>query len=365
MVALLKQFYLKKLASSALPLFIAFSCVAVKSVYALEKEEERQTLEGIIEQPQADSGIKKICQFDIENGFERFFLYTLYQIGGSTASRDGYNNYHFPISELKFPLNVYMFYTNLNLTFVDRITIHYALHVSLNNNVGTMVDSDWVPYPSIKTIYSESDARLDAIFNEVDLIARLFTVSFFSLKIGAGFMHQYMNFWCSNLEQESIYDSHSPTYIGNPQFIKLNGKCITYELQYYMLTLQLTPVFTIPIGKGTLEIITAIRFSPYVIAKDIDDHILRGKISKNDTVGAAFMPVLRISYMFYNRIFITAKFDYLYLAAKGEQKQSYYNPFLDPYTITNYIPGWFATIDSRIKSEQVSVSIGAGYSFEI
>ncbi len=362
MVVLLKQYYQKKSVNSALLLLIAFSFIAVNTAHADEKEENNQTLKGNIEQPQNDSAIRKIGQLDIENGFERYFFYTLYQIGGRTISRQGFSLYHFPISELKFPLQVYMFYANLNLSFIDRITIHYCVHKSLNNRVGKMEDSDWVPFPGIKTIFSESDARLNAVFTEADLAVRLFTVSFFSLKLGLGFMHQYMYYWCSNVEQVSIYDASSPIYIGSPEYLKLLGKIITYELQYYLFTMQITPVFKVPIGKGILEIAAAMRFSPYLKAKDIDDHILRGKMSKSESSGYALMPFLKLTYMFASRIFITAKLDYLYLKTKGEQNQYYYAPLLE--TGSGNIPGWSARLQCKLKSEQLSVSLGAGYSFE-
>lgn len=364
MAVLLKQFYLKKLVNRTLPLVLACSFIitAVLSVYADVNDNEKQPLKGIIDHPQAESVIKKIVQFDLENGCERYFFYTLYQIGGKTLSRQGITYYHFPLSELKFPLDMYMLYLNLNLCFIDRLTIHYSMHSSINTRAGKMKDSDWVPYPKIKTIYSESDARIKAVFNEIDLIARIITISFFSLKAGIGFMHQYLDYSCSNLEQISIYDTSTSTYIGNPSYIKLLGKAITYNMQYYLLTIQITPLVKIRLGGGILEIATVIRFSPYIKAKDIDDHILRGKTSKGESTGTAFMPALRIHYMFYNRIFLTAKLEYMYLSTKGEQKQNYYNPFLDPGA--NNLPGWSATIDYKVKSEQLSIGLGAGYSFE-
>ncbi len=364
MAVLLKQFYQKKSVNSSLLFTIAISFIitAGASVYADENVKENQDLKAIINSPHNELAIKKIGQFDLENGFERYFFYTLYQIGGKTLSRQGISYYHFPLSELKFPLDMYMFYLNLNLSFIDRLTIHYSIHSSINTRAGKMKDSDWVPYPKIKTIYSESDARIKAVFNEIDLIARLFTVSIFSLKAGIGFMHQYMNYSCSNLEQISIYDTSSPIYIGNPSYIKLLGKAISYTMQYYFLTLQVTPLVKVPLGGGALEIAAAIRFSPYIKAKDIDDHLLRGKTSKGESTGTAFMPALRIYYIFNNRIFITAKLEYIYLTTKGEQNQSYYNPFLD--SGTNNIPGWSATIQYKTKSEQISISLGAGYSFD-
>ena len=274
-----------------------------------------------------------------------------------TYSRDGAVPYHFPISELKFPLDVFMFYANLNLTFIDRITIHFNVRKNIHNKAGKMKDSDWVPYPDVKTIYSESTARLNAIFTEADLSLRLFTVSFFSLVLGAGFTHQYFYYWCSDTAQTSIL-SNTPPYIGSPSYVRLPCKVITYDLRYYMATVQITPVFTF---MERLEIALAIRFSPYLRARDIDDHILRGKESKGDSTGTAFMPFLRIRYLFPSRVFLAAQLDYLILNTKGHQTQSYYLPVAE----AGGIPGWYARTENRLKSEQLSVGLGAGYSFEL
>lgn len=306
--------------------------------------------------PAGENTGKKIGRLDLENGFQRYFFYTRYRIGGMTYSRGGALPYHFPISELRFPIEVFMFYANLNLTFIDRITIHFNVRKNIHNRAGIMKDTDWVPYPGVKTIYSESTARLNAIFTEADLSVRLFTVSFFSLVLGAGFSHQYFYYWCSDTTQTSIY-SGAPPYIGSPSYIRIPCKVITYDLRYYLATIQITPVFTF---KERLEIALAIRFSPYLRARDIDDHILRGKKSEGDSTGAAFMPFLRIRYLFPGRIFLAAQLDYLMLNTKGTQTQSYYLPVPE----ADGIPGWYARTETRLKSEQLAVGLGAGYSFE-
>jgi hypothetical protein len=346
-----KVFYRIKSIKNNFLFFSVFFFISIVSVYGQEADVKQEI----------KSNSKKIGVFDLENGFERYFFYTRYQIGGKIISRQGAGMTYFPLSELKFPLDVFMIYAKLNLTFLDRITIHYSVRKNLHNRVGKMKDSDWVPFPNVKTIYSESDARLNAIITEADLIVRLFTVSIFSVKLGAGFMHQYLYYSCSNVVQRSIIDNNLNFAV--PQIFAIQGKIITYEVQYYLFTLQIPLVFNIPIGKGFLQIIPTIRFSPYVRAKDIDDHILRGKIAKGDSKGMAFMPFLTIRYIFSTKIFITAKLEYMILNTKGKQTQSYYNPFLEP-SVTNYIPGKSAQIDNKLKSEQLSVSLGAGYSFE-
>ena len=50
---------------------------------------------------------------NIELGIERLFGYTQYQIGGIYTEPDGTTGiYFFPVSELKFPIDVYMFFIN-------------------------------------------------------------------------------------------------------------------------------------------------------------------------------------------------------------------------------------------------------------
>lgn len=356
-----KRYYQKNLKKNSVLFCIAFCFISIAYLHGQEGPPEPK--------PVPDAGDKRAAtgHFDIEAGFERYFFYTRYQIGGKTYGRTGAGILAFPISELKFPLEAFMAYADLNLNIMDRLDIHCSVRKNLHNRVGKMEDSDWVPFPGFKTVYSESDARLNAVITEADLVLRLFTVSVFSLKLGAGFTHQYLYYWCSNLLQYSIYDSSlPPPYLGDLVAVKIPGKDITYEVQYYMMTMQITPVFTVPIKSGTMEITAALQFSPYLKARDHDRHVLRGKESKGDTKGTAFMPFLRVRYLFSNRIFITARLDYLVLNTHGWQTQSYYNPLLDPGSKINgvYVPGWSARIEHKLKSEQLSVSLGAGYSLE-
>jgi outer membrane protease len=291
----------------------------------------------------------KIVQIDLENGFDRYFYYTRYRIGGIIISRDGLFPGFFPISELIFPIDVFTIYADLNLTFMDRLTVHYNVKKNIQIHAGKMKDSDWV-LPTIKAVYSESDARLNAVFTDADLIVRLFTRAFFSLKLGVGFMHEYMYYTCSNVKQTNYLYGDSP-------YLKILGKGLTYEVQYYMPTVQIIPVFTI---MGRFDIMLVLRAAPYIKAKDKDDHLLRAKKSTSTTTGSAWLPGIKMRYLFSNSIFITANLDYLYLNTKGKQTQSYYLPTLE----AGKIPGWSARLDTELQSQQFSVSLGAGYSFE-
>ncbi|MBN2158659.1 MAG: omptin family outer membrane protease [Spirochaetes bacterium] len=382
MAVSLKQYYRKKWKTSSLLIFCVLCFLPTVFAFGQEadvapvKRDVNQTKEDVKPGeaeviPEKARKKRSIGRFDAELGFDHYSFYTRYQIGGKVYSRQGFAITHFPISELKFPLDAFMAYANLSLTFVDRITLRCGVKKNLHNRVGKMEDTDWVPYPGLTTIYSESDARLNWVITDPDLIVRLFTISItrpqkgtiaaFSVRFGVGFAYQYMYYWCSNVEQLRIYDDDEPYGIGPPEVLKIPGKIITYRVDYYLFTMQITPVFRFPIGKGNLEIAVAIRFSPYLKAKDVDDHVLRAKKSKGDTKGSAFMPFLRIQYKFSTGVFIAAKLEYLYLQTRGRQTQSYYLP--NPIDKVN-IPGWYAELDTRLKSEQLSVSLGVGYSLE-
>ncbi len=309
-----------------------------------------------------ETGKKGLVRLDIENGFERYNFFTQYRIGGMTVTRTaaglaaGYQN--FPVSQLRFPLDVFTAYANLDLAIAGRITFHYRVRKNITENAGKMKDSDWVPFPNLRTIYSESGTRLNAVITDADIFIRIFTASFFTLKAGAGYSHEYFFYRCSNVYQKSIFDSANPPYyIGDFRAVWIPGTVITYEVQYHMFTLSLLPVFNI---MGAAEIIPGIRISPYLKARDIDDHKLRAKRSVGETVGWAIMPALSVRYLFSTRIFLTFRMEFLYLTAQGKQNQSYYLPVSEG----NFIPGWSARLDTELESRQLSLSLGAGYSFE-
>lgn len=318
---------------------------------------------GAEDAPAVKSEKKNIVRLDIDNGFERYNFYTQYQIGGMTLVRTatglagGFQN--FPVSRLRFPLDVFTAYANLDLTLADRVTIHYRVRKNITDRAGMMKDSDWIPFPNLLTIYSESPARLNAVITDADLVIRIFTLSFFTLKAAAGYSHEYLYYRCSDVFQKSIFDpGNPPFYISGPRFIRVPGTVITYEVQYHMFTLSLLPVFNI---LGVAEIVPGLRVSPYLKARDIDDHRLRAKRSVSETVGWALMPVLNVRYIFSTRIYLTFRLEYLYLTAEGKQNQSYYLPVAEGY----YLPGWSARVESEMESRQLSISLGAGYSFEI
>ena len=126
-----------------------------------------------------------------------------------------------------------------------------------------------------------------------------------------------------------------------------------------MTTMQITPVFTF------METARDTRWrsgSPPISGPATSTITFYGARSqKGDSTGTAFMPFLRIRYLFANRIFLAAQLDYLILNTKGHQTQSYYLPVAE----AGGIPGWYARTENRLKSEQLSVGLGAGYSFEL
>ena len=102
---MLRPYCPKKSRKSSLLFFLVFTSIFTVSAYGEET----------FKKDLVDKKPKKIGSFDLENGFERTSLYTRYQIGGKMVTRQGVGISHFPISELKFPMDVFMFYLNMNL----------------------------------------------------------------------------------------------------------------------------------------------------------------------------------------------------------------------------------------------------------
>lgn len=115
-------------------------------------------------------------KFDLRAGMGVMSGDTTYEIGGEFSGSFAYT-YRFPISELKFPLDVYMASAHGTLNFQDRWSIHVNGKKNITDDAGKLEDSDWgiwyeegCPYCSSDSldIFSESDAELDALIIDID-----------------------------------------------------------------------------------------------------------------------------------------------------------------------------------------------------
>ena len=302
---------------------------------------------------------------------------TTYQIGGNykiyssparhTLVESG--ELHFPISELKFPLDVAMagIRARQKISFPYRtrqkkvsfgvaILFEEEFSQSFTRNAGTMEDSDWtdVDYPHFKTIYSTSKAELDA--SVFDLHARFYPIerrgSFIGFRVGAGagYLRQQFDYSISNTTQDEY-----PYNTGNKVYIP--GKTLTYELTYEIPYVEVTAGMTLEKGRnfsGAVDVRLAV--SSWVNASDRDDHLLRGKLSEGSCDGDAVIFGLEGRFILYRRFFATLGVTAISIETQGTQTQTFYDPSDPDYGMT-------IDIDQKILSEQVLANLGLGIIF--
>jgi outer membrane protease len=274
-----------------------------------------------------------------------------YQIGGHIEAGGQGVDVHFPISELKWPVNVIMATLGGSLKIKEQIEMHGQLSKNLTTTADNMEDSDWTDFnnPGRKTIYSESDNEFNGW--TADLGARYWLVSLpirdlrgvtVALAVGGGVLHQQYDWEASNLNQVSV----DPSFPSS----RVSGTGITYKNTLTMPYLDVA-------GKVTFQRLTlagALGFAPYAMVSDEDDHVLRSKLSKIDASGTAMKLSLQGRYDFTARLFALAQLEALSYDMDGTQDQSYY---AGPQR------GETSSVDAKVKSTQAMLTVCAGFKF--
>ncbi|MCU0848807.1 MAG: omptin family outer membrane protease [Spirochaetes bacterium] len=309
------------------------------------------------EEAETSGSVRKDLEINLDAGVSKHFGFTKYQIGGLWTGIDGIYPYWFPISELKFPIDTWMFNGNLSISIFKVLTVESNVKKSFVPKSGKMKDSDWT-LPGLRTILSESDNRVKAVTSDSGILATLFSAGPFSFRLGAGFLYQNFDFSCSNVVQ---VDSSGPY----PSVIALGGKGITYRVEYYIPYAETRPVFSFMNDK--LVLTAGFKYSPYNWAKDVDDHILRGKLNKGSAKGnKTLMGLFNMKYMFDSRVYLTVGADYIYIITnKGHQKQYYYYSLYNLSSWSSLFPGYNGKLQNKYESRQISVNFGVGYSIGI
>ena len=229
-------------------------------------------------------------KFSISAGFGLMAGHTTYQIGGHVDTPQGSDDIHFPLSELKFPLDVYIGALNGAVKLNEKWKIKAGLKKNITSESGKMEDSDWgILYlegepgadPDSLDIYSESDTEVDLFI--MDIAARYYFNEKthkrlkFLFFIGGRYIYQKFDFDVSDLDQ--WYPSRP--YLEHDY---VSGKVLTYEVTKHIPALIIgTELFT----KGNLSLDAVLGYSPIVTVEDEDNHILRDKISKAECDGDA------------------------------------------------------------------------------
>jgi hypothetical protein len=291
--------------------------------------------------------------------------FTKYQIGGDSTINNKLGSYRFPISELEFPLTSEYASLKGAVEIWDLIRIEGSINKNLATDTGYMKDSDWgylyynyhleIPGASSDSldIYSESKTELDAMIWDMNIGCRIVDKPKFTMLFALGFMQQYFDFRVSNLNQ--WYPSYY-NYFGNfntgikykvyPYHIYKSGRVLEYNVTYNIPYLKFNFGFK-PIKK--LVISSDLGISPFVSAKDYDNHLLRDKISKGDCTGMFLKTNIDIKYFITKYFYAGNRLDYLYIDTTGEQKQTE--------------PGYSIKIEQEISSAQLNLSFYTGLYF--
>jgi len=267
-----------------------------------------------------DYELVKIGKFDVTVGLGELSGHTTYQIGGTVSTSSGIEELHFPISELEFPLDVYMVSLGASVGFAEKLKLSASVKKNITDDAGKMKDSDWgVPFedppgsgswwydPDSLDIYSESNADLDALIVDVNLRYRLHRGFF----VGLGYIHQNFDYECSLVRQ------WSPSGLSGYDYTGTGGVGLTYEVTYNIPYIEIafmgkaTDTFTVEMSLG---------YSSIVNVEDEDQHLSRSKVYKGDCDGTAILFSLEGRYDFFKNWFLTLGFDYVKIEADGKSE---------------------------------------------
>jgi len=279
---------------------------------------------------------------------------TTYQIGGALSTPSGSSQLHFPISELEFPLDIWMISVEGSKEFAKKWKVSVGAKKSYTSDAGKMKDSDWGAWyldgyawaeKETLDIYSESDAKLDALIMDINLRYRFYEKSNWSLIAGLGYIRQNFDYAVSNLDQ--WYPSYYYYYGVDAGHSYVSGKVLTYKITYSI------PYIEIGIQrsfKDKFSVDASLGYSSIVDAEDEDVHILRSRVSEADCDGDAIMFFLKGRYDFSKNWFVMAEFDYTKIEVDGK-------------SITYSNGEYSHTIDQEIKSKQIFGVLSVGHAF--
>jgi outer membrane protease len=283
---------------------------------------------------------------------------TQYQIGGRMIEAGGVYELHFPLSELKFPLDAFMVKGTVTVDFAERWSLMASASTNISEDTGKMEDSDWGIWNSPDTldIYSESDTDMDALLLEGKVTYMFFQGYYgqgdtdgrsnpdvrFSYFAGLGYKYQKFDFDVSDLDQ------WYPPYPTAPHD-QVYGLIGTYEAEYQIPYLELSMEMSIA-EKFLLDL--GVAYAPFVDFQDEDHHLLRDKvnIADHNWDGDAWFVRLKGRYNFNRHWYLETEFEAMQIESEG-RSDAYFGGI------------WAHSIEHEIESEQYSAFLSIGASF--
>jgi len=283
--------------------------------------------------------------FDFAIGTELMAGDTTYSIGGNIVYADGEaETVMFPVSELEWPLDIWLARLDAGFTITPSWRINGTLKMDISDPDDHMLDSDWLTpsNPGQLDIFSETNiSDFDALIWDIDVEWSFYQTDQWSLYTGVGYLYQNFEYEGQAISQYSPSGLLGYDYTGNGEV------GITYEMTYDMFYLlvgsdfQVTPQFAL---SGSFA------FSPFTSGEDEDHHLLREKVSYGDMDGTAVMFDLSATYHFLPSLYVEAGYEFVSISVDGTQDQ-----------LANGVP--LGQIDIESESTQNSGYLTVGYQF--
>lgn len=280
-----------------------------------------------------------------------------YRIGGQVVQNGVSTTQPFPISELKWPVNIPLAVIGADGTLGGRCSFYGQFMQNSNSYfAGKMQDSDWlyttdVPelyLPDYRTIYSESDARVTAIKGEggirfwsEDRSHMLAAHPLFGA--GVGFLYQSFKWNVSDVDQWYPQDPSAAHVV-------VGGLVGTYSAVIQVPYAEIISAYQ---DEG-YQFSASLGFSPAAHVSDEDYHLLRSKHSQAEMNGNAIKASAECRYDVMKHVFLMAKADFLSLSADGVDYVNFYG---GEYAGAHY------TIDHKVRSMTYSAILIAGIKF--
>lgn len=282
---------------------------------------------------------------------------TLYHISSYDTAGNGVE------SELEFPLDMFMFnlgggYIGRNEKGQDAFTIGVLWSMNLGRGSGQLKDSDWLTDPLDISLAGAAHPGLD-IYSTSDVTAKATIVDIRAsynfwpsnrLAVGplGGFLFQNFQFDASNVKQVG-YGPYAADFTGS-----VSGRVLTYEATYLVPYAGLHSEMLL--GKS-FQLAVDLGYSPWAAARDNDDHVLRGKLSKSRASGWAYLAALTAQWDMEDDDFFTIRGQYLKIHTTGTQTQTWYRDEIVSPTETVPAGTTITGIDDWIASQQLSATL--------
>ncbi len=294
----------------------------------------------------ASDGLSSLpSQLDMAFGMEAMRGESSYAIGGAAVYADGSRSSEmFPLSELEWPLDIWLARLDLGWTFSPAWRISGSVKTNLTDPDSNIIDCDWLTpeLPQRLDVYSESEvASLDALIFDIAAEWTFWQQELWSLYAGAGWQRQHFEY------QGQTAAQHSPSGLSGYNFQGGSGAGLAYELTYSMPYLLLGSEYQL---LPQLRLTGSVAAAPLISAEDETLFFRRNKRAAGDLDGSAWLLDLSGIYYLTPWWHVKAGLHQVWIDVDGEQEQ----------TVNGKALG---RIGMEAESRQTSGYLSLGYSF--